>query len=313
MNFFASIDCRKSEHLIFLAIDKKFESLGHLFNDKIKVILIKSRRYKLDPFYKYKVLKQLNHEGFETTINVSVDRGMFSDEIALGCNSKNKIAIQRESNFLSSCFTMKNNKGYSKMIDFDSSNEFDKLEELKIYLSNKYRVEFYNDRKTLRTALDDGHIVIAPFASQKIKSWPIDKYSELIKNAAGLRKVILLGDAKQYENRLNSPKGINVINLIAKTSLKEADEIIQRAALFIGNDSGLTHLAYHHKIPLIAIIGGGSYGKFFPHGDGATNVFLYDSRDCFNCKWKCKYSEAFCLTNVSVSTVFQIAKRMLFL
>ena len=303
LNFFSSINLEEEIPQVYLALDKKFEELKHLLDSRIKLIFIESGSYKFNPFHKYLVLNQLNQIGFGLTINLSVDRGMFSDEVTVSPNSKHKITIQRKTEFLSNFFLSKNNKKYSQIIDLTPSNEYDKLEVLKKYLNNNYGVKFKTKKEIQQVIIKKDYFVIAPFSSQVIQSWPIENYFDLIDRLKEKSKIIILGNPKNVDRKYYNYENPNVENLISKTNLKEADRIIKNASLFIGNDSGLAHLAYFHKIPLVAIIGGGNYGQFFPHGNAAANRFLFNKIDCFNCRWKCKHNEPFCLTNVTVDSV----------
>jgi ADP-heptose:LPS heptosyltransferase len=79
---------------------------------------------------------------------------------------------------------------------------------------------------------------------------------------------------------------------------------MKNCSLYIGNDSGLTHLAHQLNAPLIAIIGGGKFGKFFPYKEREDAVFLFDQMDCFGCDWNCIHDKRYCLINVSPELVY---------
>ncbi len=88
-------------------------------------------------------------------------------------------------------------------------------------------------------------------------------------------------------------------------TIVESGAIVKASKLFIGNDSGFTHIAKAIGIPFIAVIGGGMYGKFFQ--DAATNksqYFFYDTMDCFGCKWNCIYDKPYCITNIKPADIF---------
>ena len=103
-----------------------------------------------------------------------------------------------------------------------------------------------------------------------------------------------------------------IINTAGLLKLYEVPSVIRKSKLFIGNDSGLTHIALKLNVPIIAIIGGGNYGKFFPYNEENPDVvYLFDKMDCFGCEWKCIYKERFCLTNVKMSTILDNVKKLI--
>ena len=90
--------------------------------------------------------------------------------------------------------------------------------------------------------------------------WRLPRYIELITSL--LREcpctILLLGTSPEIhlgatiEEQVDSSR---VINLIGKTSLLQAAALISRCALFIGNDSGLLHLAQGLRTPTVGLFG----------------------------------------------------------
>ena len=66
--------------------------------------------------------------------------------------------------------------------------------------------------------------------------------------------------------------------LAGKTSLEDMISIVNNAAIVIGNDIGMTHLAWITGKPVLAIYGGGFHGRFSPHGKGRK---IYNYMPCF--------------------------------
>jgi len=67
---------------------------------------------------------------------------------------------------------------------------------------------------------------------------------------------------------INSQKNINIAG---RHIISQSAALIQLADLFIGNDSGFTHIAKALGKPLIGIIGCGSHGIFFPYNEKKIN------------------------------------------
>ena len=94
-------------------------------------------------------------------------------------------------------------------------------------------------------------MVIAPITNWKRKNWPLESYKKLINKLLTKEKkyfssVILLGSEDEKINCEKLKKSlcnINVFNFAGLIKVLEIYELLKLCKLFIGNDSGLTHLA----------------------------------------------------------------------
>lgn len=295
---------------IYLVADKKFKVIKHLVQECITIIFIDSFMYKINPFYKYYILVKLNSLKLGLTINISVVRGMLCDEVSLYSGAKTIMATRRGSDYMHRYFLNKNNQKYTQVLKLNSENEYERLKELSSILSLQNKIAFKHKSITTRNKTQCKYILIAPYASKKIQSWPLKNYTELIRLLAANYEIVILGNNNVCSDKFDIPKKNNIKNLISKTDLSQADEYIKNCSLFIGNDSGLTHLALFHNVPLVGIIGGGNFGQFFPYSNQNKNMFLFHSLECFNCKWKCKYPESFCLTRITVEQVYLTVEKL---
>ena len=120
-------------------------------------------------------------------------------------------------------------------------------------------------------------LVIAPITNWKRKNWPLENYKKLIKKLLVREKkyfssVILLGSKSEsvYCQQLkNSLKNINTINLAGLLSILEIYELFKFCKLFIGNDSGLTHLAAASNIKTLALFGPSKNEIYRPWGNNS--------------------------------------------
>lgn len=160
---------------------------------------------------------------------------------------------------------------------------------------------------------DDEYVTVAPLPSDIKRGWGINNFKELCIELTKSFKVVLLGSENDKEilDGISSTNN-KITNTAGLLKLYEVPSVISKSKLFIGNDSGLTHIALKLDVPIIAIIGGGNYGKFFPYNEEYPKViYLYDKMDCFGCEWKCIYKERFCLTNVKMSTILDSVKKLI--
>jgi ADP-heptose:LPS heptosyltransferase len=104
-------------------------------------------------------------------------------------------------------------------------------------------------------------VAMHPFSGRLIKNWPIENFMRLaswLTGDMGVAVVLLgtKGDAESLPNLAEMAKSANANSLVGETSLQEAIAIISQADLYIGNDSGLTHVAARLDIPSLAIFSG---------------------------------------------------------
>lgn len=131
--------------------------------------------------------------------------------------------------------------------------------------------------------LGDGGPILAmgPAANWIGKVWPIERFAQtaaqlLDKDGpmAGGRLLILGGpeDTRTVEElRMASARG-RCIDLTGKVDLLTAYACLKRAELFIGNDSGLMHIAAAAGTPTLGLFGPSDERRYGPWGDKAEAV-----------------------------------------
>jgi heptosyltransferase II len=114
-----------------------------------------------------------------------------------------------------------------------------------------------------------------PFASSKGKRWPLERYAELSQQLAadGFRPLVLgaPNERQEYADVVDrfSPKAINAVGCC---NLRVTLALLKRCQLYVGNDSGIMHLAASAGLPLVTIFGSTSPQLFGPWGKDATIV-----------------------------------------
>ena len=104
--------------------------------------------------------------------------------------------------------------------------------------------------------------------------------------------------------------GEHIVDLVGKCNLRETIALLKRSALFVGNDSGIMHLAAAAGTPLVALFGPQSPVKFGPWSVRAK--VIYRNMACSPCRQKffteCAPSPRMrpaCMEAISVDEVFQ--------
>jgi ADP-heptose:LPS heptosyltransferase len=122
-------------------------------------------------------------------------------------------------------------------------------------------------------------IAIGPTANWPAKVWPSNNFVSLIRKILNFKelkggKVILVGgpgEEQVGEGLCNKLIDINPINLVGKPILPTA-AIFSLSRIFIGNDSGLMHLAAATGIPTLGLFGPTDDKLYSPTGKNAIFV-----------------------------------------
>ena len=102
-----------------------------------------------------------------------------------------------------------------------------------------------------RFGLPEGYVVLCPGAEYgPAKRWPY--FRELAESFS--MPVVLLGSANDRE----AAQGVPGTNLVGRTTLDEAIDVIAGARLVVSNDSGLMHVAAALDRPQVALFGSSS-------------------------------------------------------
>jgi len=161
-------------------------------------------------------------------------------------------------------------------------------------------------------------VAIHPFSAVVERGWPLVNFAELAARLAekGYRPVILggPGDKDRFQNvsHLFPKQGIDLVGTL---TIRETAALLKKASLFVGNDSGIMHVAAATGVPLVAIFGPQSPLKFGPWSSKAR--VIYKNFPCSPCRQKffteCKPSERMrpaCVEEITVEEVFQECVRL---
>jgi ADP-heptose:LPS heptosyltransferase len=263
------------------------ENYADLFNWKelgYKAIAINKRKYRYNIIYRLKIINKIRENRYSHVMNITQERGMINDELTIISNANKKTAMKNNSLYIPGIFLNRNNRHYTEIHDVIGKNEYNRLAD---YLfKNQIRIETNNNVFGIENIsmesidirlIKRNYIIIAPMSSEMDKSWGLDNYCQL---CSRLKENIVLLGIKDERDRLNliCSTGKNILNLAGKLSFSQIAYLIKNCSFYIGNDSGLTHLAHQLITPLIAIINGNNYGKFFPYKERKDAMFVQNSK-----------------------------------
>jgi lipopolysaccharide heptosyltransferase III len=110
-------------------------------------------------------------------------------------------------------------------------------------------------------------LALGPGARWEPKRWPPGQFRELVQSRQeDFDAVVLLGSKADVESCRTLADGLRLpcLNLAGRTGLLEAAAVLSHLRLFIGNDSGLGHLAAAVGIPTLTLFGPGEPQRYRP-------------------------------------------------
>lgn len=168
-------------------------------------------------------------------------------------------------------------------------------------------------------APDERFVLLHPFAATPQRGWHLEDFAALAGSlrAEGLRVAVL--GAPRERDIFEQTRGLfggECTDLVGKSDLRTSMALLRRAALFVGNDSGIMHLAAAAGTPLVALFGPQSPVKFGPWSERARIV--YKRFPCSPCGQKffteCEPSvrmKPACMEAISVDEVLDACRELL--
>ncbi|MGM0601836.1 MAG: lipopolysaccharide heptosyltransferase I [Bacillota bacterium] len=156
-------------------------------------------------------------------------------------------------------------------------------------------------------------VVINPFTTWESKNWYLERYFELAEKLIDDGHYIIFTGSKKDRKKIEAfekKDSNNYVNLAGKTSLKELAAVYKRADLYIGGDTGPTHLAAALGVKVISLMGPTDPDTHGPYGRGNT-VIQDNSLECIGCWQRSCSRDKKCMKLITVEQVLRIAKKKL--
>lgn len=146
------------------------------------------------------------------------------------------------------------------------------------------------DRDQAQRLLPDGerHLILAPTANWGGKCWPAERFVALAEALcgpdgplAGARVAVCAGawEREQAEPVLQALPADRRLDLIGRLELPALYACLGRAALFVGNDSGLMHMAAAAQAPTLGLFGPSREALYGPWGPRTASARTQRSFD----------------------------------
>jgi heptosyltransferase-2 len=165
--------------------------------------------------------------------------------------------------------------------------------------------------------IPEEYVILAPGSVWETKKWPAKKFGELanlIKMQLNI-PVVILGSKQELElSRELKQVAPSVIDLTGETSLIECKNIIAHSKGFVGNDSGLVHMAALYNIPSVVVLGPTHESLGFVPWQNNVEVATLNL-ECSPCGThgadKCPIKTHACMTDLGAQLVMSHLKKVL--
>jgi heptosyltransferase-1 len=194
-----------------------------------------------------------------------------------------------------------------------------------LFLPDPTKEEVQRIRKILEEmgALQSKNVVLHIGAGNEFRDWGTENITGLIRRLARLPgvKIILVNSGSAGDKRAEAEilrelaaagasDSQNIISLVGQLNLIEMKEVISRAALFVGPDSGPMHMAASTATPIVAYFGPTLPAHFAPWK--AKAIVIEKTMDCRPCKQRrCVTADFRCIRAITPDEVFAACRNFL--
>ena len=315
--YLKSIREKYADYLIVLVCRRETAELARHNPILDSVLGFRFLAYRWNYLYRIGVLRRIRSLKPELAVYCSYHRQHIGDEMTLFSGARQTIAMSGNDECIHPSVRKRNNSIFGRIVGVE--DHVHERQRYKTLLGNLGMdgIDFPNEMMIPVPEVAKGdippkpYIVLSPGASNRLKLWPQESYAQLaewIHRDLNLQ-VVLCGDsaAKNTMNQIAAQMKQKPI-VMSSWPLTRVAGMIKHARAFVGNDSGLLHLASSFEVPAVGIVYGGHFSRYFPYG--RTRV-VTNKLPCFECNSVCIYERPFCVTDVTVETVMEEVRAVL--
>jgi heptosyltransferase-2 len=123
-------------------------------------------------------------------------------------------------------------------------------------------------------------VAVHPGSGSEKKNWPVENFAAVarwVSDELAAQLVVVQGEADEHVvKKLTKHLEPRPLTVAAGLKLVELAAVLERCALFLGNDSGITHLAAAVGAPVVAVFGSASPPIWEPRGERVRVVRFCD-------------------------------------
>jgi ADP-heptose:LPS heptosyltransferase len=298
------------DYALSVVTDKSVLALARTFPEIDEFIPLDTKKFQFNPFYALRVAKQLRKKAFSTVLYPAYSRSFTGDELVHMAGARERVAFEGDSCNLDGRNREKDGKWFTRIIKEspDFTEDFSEVGRYRYFceqIDAKIDGDFVphipissaDGADGMRILKENGwnggkYAVVAPGAGLRYRSWPTDKFAKVVEYLMRNDLQIIFSGGKfeqdLYDAIAQKTSGGPFVNLMGKTALPQLGGILQNAIMYFGSDTGTVHLAAAVGTPVVCLLGGGHFGRFFPYGDLKRNRIVYDKHmTCKYDNWAC--------------------------
>lgn len=179
-----------------------------------------------------------------------------------------------------------------------------------LYLPQTQKAEEEKVKKFLEENKLEGRwsVILHISAGNEFRNWGLENLVEFTNLLSELPevKIVLIGaeEDQKAEREILEKSTVSPFSLVGRLNLRELRELISRASLFVGPDSGPMHVAASTSTPIVAYFGPTLPAHFAPWQVDAS--IIEKDLDCRPCKQRqCIYDDFRCLRSIRPEEVYE--------
>lgn len=173
------------------------------------------------------------------------------------------------------------------------------------------------EQRLANSGLRDPHSPFAllhPSTAFITKQWPAENFARLAEHLAekGLSIVAVASKSERAVLEELVARSRVPVTTFDDLSLPEITALASRAKLFVGNDSGIAHIAAAVGTPTLVIFGSSNRDHWRPWGDAPSEI-VFEEFDCQPCPgYRCEvFGEPRCILSIAPERVITAAERLI--
>lgn len=157
------------------------------------------------------------------------------------------------------------------------------------------------------------YIVLHPGSQLRSRRWPIERFAAVARalQRSGWR-VVVTGTANEaaLADALRLACDAPIVDLVGRTDLWSLGALVQRAALIVCNDTGVSHIAAALRTPSVVVALGGDVPRWAPL-DAQRHRMLWHDLPCRPCGHDICPTAHECATAIDAQRVIAVAQELL--
>lgn len=157
-------------------------------------------------------------------------------------------------------------------------------------------------------------VALHPAAAFATKQWQAQNFARVVDELKRLGLPVVMITTESEANVVSAIRSGTVaeVQSLTNLSLPEITALLSRARLFVGNDSGIAHMAAAVNAPSVVIFGSSNRAHWSPWTRNAAEV-VFEEMDCQPCHgYFCEeFDEPECIKRVPVERVTATIERVL--